>query len=45
MPHGIVQKGRLLADGTPESLLRGSNESLEDFFLELTEGKEEAPEK
>ncbi|MBR6029304.1 MAG: ABC transporter ATP-binding protein [Clostridia bacterium] len=40
---GIIQTGRLITEGTPESLLKGTNESLEDFFLELTE-KEEAEE-
>ena len=42
---GILQEGRLIAQGSPEELRRqGSHddESLEDIFLELTGGSENA---
>ncbi len=34
---GIIRHGSMIALGTPETLRGGSNESLEEIFLELTE--------
>lgn len=42
---GILKEGRLIAQGNPEELRRqvgGEGESLEDIFLELTGGSEDA---
>ena len=43
---GIISKGRLLAEGTPEELLNRTGEhSLEEVFLEMTEKDAETDEK
>ena len=36
---GIIHKGRMVADGTPEDLRRTRNSSLEDVFLDITEAQ------
>ena len=34
---GIIRSGRLIAQGTPEALMKGDNtKTLEDLFLDLT---------
>ena len=45
---GVISKGRLLAEGTLDSLREqagGNTSNLEDIFLELVEGDEEQKEK
>ncbi len=43
---GIISKGRLVAEGTPEELLnRTGDHSLEEVFLEMTEADSQNSEK
>ena len=41
---GVLYDGRLVAEGTPESLRSRTDDTLEDAFLEITTDRDEAPE-